>query len=396
MWERQYEYARWNGHKLNILSITFDGGKRLQVSEIPYADLPHIKVMGTKARTYTIETVFVGPRSLVQSNALLDNLDATPEGELEHPWLGELSLVFEDVSQNISTKKGLVTLSLKFVRAGTSPSITAPPAIRTKMQVKAVERLAKERFIEEVKSLGVAQINQVQAQATNALDVLVDVTNRLNLADEALREINRAIKDAFSSISSVSTSPVEFADRFTASFDAVADGIQSEPDSESEAVDNARSVQQLLLSQVQANAPTQYHNMQMVTGAVKMSKDIINLEKGETYDITLATKQPETVKRDLSILLVNLDDRISEITQVSTLESMALFDALTILKSNVKNQQDKVVEGSTAHKTVRSPRYKPALSLAHEEFTQEKIITKMNALQHPLFLKGEIAVREVV
>ncbi|CAH7006647.1 DNA_circ_N domain-containing protein [Vibrio chagasii] len=396
MWERQYEHARWNGHKLNILSITFDGGKRLQVSEIPYADLPHIKVMGTKARTYTIEAVFVGPRSLAQSNALLDNLDATPEGELEHPWLGELSLVFEDVSQNISTKKGLVTLSLKFVRAGTSPSITAPPAIRTKMQVKAVERLAKERFVEEVKSLDVAQVNQVQAQATSALNVLVGVTNRLNLADEALKEINMAIKDAFSSISSVSTSPLEFAERFTGSIDAVAGGIQSEPSSESEAVDNARSAQQLMLSQVKTNTPTQYHNMQMVAGAIKMNKDIISLEKAETYEITLATKESETIRLDLSILLLSLDDRIREVTQVSTLESMALFDALTTLKSNVKNQQNKVVDGSIAHKTVLLPRYKPALTLAHEEFTKEQIITKMNALQHPLFLKGGIAVREVV
>ncbi|CAH7324923.1 DNA_circ_N domain-containing protein [Vibrio chagasii] len=395
MWERQYEHARWNGHKLNILSIVFDGGKRLQVSEIPYADLPHIKVMGTKASTYTVETVFVGPRSLAQSNALLDNLEATPEGELEHPWLGELSLVFEDVSQNISTKKGLVTLSLKFVRAGTSPSIKAPPVIRTKMQARVVERLAKERFVDEVKSLDVSQVNQVQAHATSALNILVDITNRVNLADEVLQEINRAINDAFTTISSVSTAPEEFANRFAASFDAVADGIQSESDSESEAVDNARSAQQLLLNQVKDNAPTQYHNTQMVTGAVKMNKDIINLEKGETYDITLAPKQPEAIKRDLAILLINLDDRIREVTQVSTLESMALFEALTTLKSNVKNQLDKVVEGSTAHKTVRSPLHKPALILAHEEFTQEQVITKMNALQHPLFLKGEIAVREV-
>ena len=88
MWERQYKHARWNGLKLNILSIAFDGGKRLQVSEIPYAELPHIKVMGTKARTYTIEAVFVGSTYLVDVNALINNFDVEPKPDREFTILG--------------------------------------------------------------------------------------------------------------------------------------------------------------------------------------------------------------------------------------------------------------------------------------------------------------------
>ncbi|MEZ8321634.1 hypothetical protein AB6C72_24870, partial [Vibrio splendidus] len=106
-------------------------------------------------------------------------------------------------------------------------------------------------------------------------------------------------------------------------------------------------------------------------------------------------KQPETIKKDLSTLIVGIEERIKDTTQVSTLESIELFDAVTTLKSNVKVQQDKVVSGTASHRTVQSPRFQSALTIAHDEFTQEKVITKMNALQHPLFIRGDIAVRDV-
>lgn len=394
MWERQHEHARWNGLKLNILSTSFDGGKRLQVSEIPYADLPHIKVMGTKARAFTFEVVFVGASSLADANALIDNLEANPQGELEHPWLGELPLVFEDHSLSFSTKKGLVTLSLKFVRSGTSPSITAPTTVRTKAQADIVESLSKKSFVEEVKGLDVSQINEVQGNATSALNVLVDITNRLNLADDSLQDINLAINEAFSAVSSLSTNPAEFADLFSSAVDTVSEGVQSEPASESEAVDNSRSAQALMLGEVKTDSPTKHHNVQMVTGAVKMSKDVTDLEANDSFEITLTQKQPEIIQSDLSTLIVSVDDRIKETTQVSTQESIELYDALTSLKSNVQTQHDKVAEGTKAHRTVQSPHFKSALTIAHDEYTNENVITKMNALQHPLFIRGDIAVRD--
>lgn len=395
MWQRQYEHARWNGHKLNILATSLDGGKRLQVSDIPYADIPHIKILGSKAKTLTVDVVFVGASSLVDANALISNLDIAPEGQLEHPWLGELPLVYEDVSQNINTKKGLVTLSLKFVRTGASPSISAPSVVRTKSQANVVEILSKGTFVKEVKGLNVSQINQVQSDANSALNVLVDITNRLNLDDEKIQDINHAINEAFSAVSGLSSNPAEFAELFSGAVNAVAEGVQSEPSSGNAAADNSRSAQALLIGQVKADTPTQHHNVQMATGAVKMNRDITQLEQSATFDLTLTDKQPEIISSDLAALIACVDGRIQDTTQVSTLESAQLFDALTELKSNVKAQQDKVTDGTAPHKVVPSPRFKAALTLAHDEFTQVAIITKMNALQHPLFMRGDIAVRNV-
>ncbi len=173
MWERQYEHGRWNGHKLNILSTAIDGGQRLQVSDIPYAQLPHVKIMGSKSRNFNLEVVFVGANSLADANAFISNLEASPTGELEHPWLGELPLVFETFSQSISTKRGLVILSLTFVRAGVSPTITARTKVRAKEQASIVESLSSQSFSQDVKGMSVSEINQTQDRFTQALNVLV-------------------------------------------------------------------------------------------------------------------------------------------------------------------------------------------------------------------------------
>ena len=76
------------------------------------------------------------------------------------------------------------------------------------------------------------------------------------------------------------------------------------------------------------------------------------------------------------------------------MESMALFDSLVVLKSNVQKQHDKVVAGRAPHRTLQAPRFKPALVVAHDEYTKEKVVTAINSLQHPLFMRGDIAVRD--
>ncbi|EKO3430217.1 DNA circularization N-terminal domain-containing protein [Vibrio fluvialis] len=393
MWERQYERGRWNGHQLNILATAIDGGQRLHVSEIPYAELPNIRVMGSKSRTIKLDVVFVGADSLADANAFIANLESSPTGELEHPWLGELTLVFDTFSQSISTKRGVVTLSLSFVRAGTQPTINTSATVRVKQRASAVESVSAQSFAHNVQSLSVADINQTQNDFTQSLNVLVDITHRLNLADDKLQSINSAINEAFGAISSISSAPDKFATLLSTAVDRVAEGVQSEPDSDSEAVDNARTAQQLMLGQVKEDAVTPHHNIQMVTGAVKVSKDVTRLEKQDQFDITAVSKQPAIIQSDLAALLDGIDARVRETTSVSTVESLDIFDALTALKGGIQTQYDKVIKGTAAHRVIEQPRSKPALSIAHDQYTAEPIVTAMNALQHPLFLRGDIAVR---
>lgn len=211
MWERRYAHGRWNGHKLNIFSTAIDGGKRLHIADMPYANLPSIKVMGSKARSIALEVVFVGSNSLANANAFIENIENSPRGELEHPWLGELSLVFETFTQTISTMKGVVSLSLTFTRSGVSPTITKSISISAKEQSAIVESYSIAAFNKDVVAMSIADINQTQASFNTGLEALVDITNRLNLTGDALQNINHAINDAFSTISGLSNQPEKLA-----------------------------------------------------------------------------------------------------------------------------------------------------------------------------------------
>ena len=403
MWERQYEHGRWNGHQLNILATAIDGGQRLHVSEIPYAELPHIRVMGSKARTIKLEVVFVGSSSLADSNAFIETLNESPRGELEHPWLGELPLVFETFSQSITTKRGIVTLSLSFVRAGSLPRISAPTIVRTKQLAAVVETSSVSSFSTDVSKMSVAEINQTQSDYTKALDTLTEITHRINsnidqaqsaVANNKFKEVYRAINKAYAAVSRLGSQPGYFSEMFSSAMTLLANLVQSESKSDSEAVDNSRNAQKQLLEQVSDDAVSPHYNIQMVTGAVQMSQDLTTLEKEESFDVTATNKKPDIIQSDLTALVESLDERIEEVTQVSTMENMVLFDSLLALKSNVQTQLDKVIKGSAAHRVIEQPRFKPALAIAHDQYSDEHLITAINALQHPLFMRGEIAVRD--
>ena len=101
------------------------------------------------------------------------------------------------------------------------------------------------------------------------------------------------------------------------------------------------------------------------------------------------------ILNDLNALLSALDANIGEVTANSTVEALELYESLTSLKGNVQTQRDKVIAGITPHRTVVKPKYTPALALAHDEQSSEAMVTALNALQHPLFMRGDIAVRNV-
>lgn len=103
----------------------------------------------------------------------------------------------------------------------------------------------------------------------------------------------------------------------------------------------------------------------------------------------------QIILNDLNALLSALDRNIREVTTNSTVEALQLFESLASLKEVVQVQRDKVITGITPHKMVEKPKYTPALTLAHDERSNEAVVKALNTLQHPLFMRGDIAIREV-
>ncbi|TDM54663.1 DNA circularization N-terminal domain-containing protein [Aliivibrio fischeri] len=395
MWEREYEKGRWNGLELNILTTSIDGGQRLHVSEIPYVDLPSIKVMGSAADSIDLEVLLVGKASLVEANNLLASLNASPKGELEHPWLGELPLVFETFSQKISTKRGVVELSLKFLRDGKAPQLSSSTSITvsSKEQASEVEASSTKTFVQDVEEMDAAQVSSLQGRFTYAINQLVGISTKLNVPSQTLSALNQELNSALVAISSIANAPEQFAEQLSKTVDSVADAVRSEPDSENEAIDNSRAAQSSMLAAIDPNAPSAHYNVQMVTAAVKMSKTVATLEQEKEFDIVNAKGQPSIMMSDLKQLTVAISQRINEVTMNSTLESLELFYALTGLKEGIETQYNKVKMGSEPQRFIERGRYIPALFLAHQTYTDTALISALNPQKHPLFMNGKLSMR---
>ena len=395
MWERQYEQGRWNGLELNILSTSLNGGKRLHVSEIPYADLPSIKVMGSSAENIDLEVVLVGQNSLVEANALLNSLSKTAKGELEHPWLGELPLVFESYSQKITTKRGLLTLSLKFIRDGKTPKLitSVSTKVNAQQQANIVDEVSAKTFVQDVEEMDIASVSSLQQDFTHAINQLVGIANQLNVPSQMLSALNQELNSAFVAISSIANAPGQFAEQLSKTIDSIANAVRSEPDSENEAVDNSRAAQATMLAAVNTETPSAHYNVQMVTAAVKMSKDIAILEQDETFSVITAKGQPSIIMSDLQLITAEVNARIDEVTDQSTLESIELFHSLITLKEGVEAQHSKVKLGSEPQRFIERARFIPALVLAHQLNSESTLVTALNPSLHPLFLAGTIGLR---
>jgi prophage DNA circulation protein len=407
MWERKYEQGRWNGLVLNILSTTIDGGKRLHISEIPYADLPTIKVMGSAASSFALEVVMVGAHSLVDANALLANLDKTPKGELEHPWLGELPLVFETYSQKIDTKLGLVTLSLSFVRGGELPAlssiITSGAVFDASMQSDEVIAVSSATFAADVDAASVSDMETLRARFTDLVTSLQGVASRLSIPSQTLSQLNQELNSALVAISSIANAPMQFAEQLSKTVKSVAKAVRSEnkvasvsisssSQLASEAVDNSRMAQVAMLELIVLDVPSAHFNVQLVVAAVLMSKDIAELTQRDGFDVVQSSTQPLFILNDLRRITSEMEARIGDATRVSTLESLELFNALVVLKDGIGAQIGKVTKGSipTRHKTL--PRPVPALALSYQYHSNAELVVALNPTQHPLFLRDVVAI----
>ncbi|PKG37134.1 DNA circularization N-terminal domain-containing protein [Psychromonas sp. Urea-02u-13] len=224
MWERKTKEAKWNGNVLHIQSTTLEGGKRLHIAEMPYMDVPHIKVMGTKSRTLSIEVVFAGVNSLVDANALI--------AELEHPYLGELSLVFETYLQAFSTKKGLVTLSLKFYKQGVPVTLTRIDKKSVSQLTTAVVDASNEQFVEAVAVASPGQIDAMKFDFTTVLNALRNIANRATQSSLTLARLHRQIEDGFTAIEMIKNAPGAYTTHFNAIVSSLKDVLEWDESSE--------------------------------------------------------------------------------------------------------------------------------------------------------------------
>jgi prophage DNA circulation protein len=389
MWERKTDKAKWNGRVLHIQSTTLDGGKRLHISEMPYQDNAHIKVMGAKSRSVSIEAVFVGVNSLVDANALVAELESNSEGSLEHPYLGELSLVFETSSQKFSTKKGLVTLSLKFIKQGTS-------VVLTRLDVKPVRQLAlsmieesNKQFVIDVEQASSEQVDAMKFDFTTVLNVLRNIANRAPQSSFKLARLHRQIEDGFTAVAMLSNAP----DTYSAHFSAIVDSLKNVSE-ERESTNSSEFAIDKLSKAINSDVEFVHHNVLISVAMVLLSDELELLSHVESVDITMFSTYPlSKMQQNIRIIQRHLNDRVNEVCKDATYESLGLVDAVEALRENVNNQANKLKRYQQTLKEIEVVSTRPLLCIAQSNECSGDELTRLNSIAHPLFVTGILQVK---
>tara|TARA_R110001583_G_scaffold15059_2_gene62448 strand:+ start:13677 stop:14864 length:1188 start_codon:yes stop_codon:yes gene_type:complete len=392
MWERKAQAGKWNGNVLNILSTTLDGGKRLHVSELPYTDLPHIKVMGSKARTISIEVVFVGANSLVESNATILELETNPEGTLEHPYLGEVDVVYETYSQSFNTTKGLVTLSLKFYKQGESIELISLDQDTPAKLIDTVMEESNAVFIDAVSKASADEVDAMKLDFGSVLSALRNVANRSAQSSVELGLLHRQIEDGFTAIESIKNSPGALSDHLHAIMNNLKKTLFGK-ETTSISQKPAAIATQSLSSTINPDATFSHCNLQVTVALILFSVEMDALSIVEEVDASVVVEQSLTeMIGNISFIQNQLDDRINEVTKAATFESLALCEAVESLRTNVNQQVAKLIEFKESLYQYDVPRTMPLVCLAQRLETNTSALNSVNKIKHPLFVSGELQV----
>ena len=404
MWKREITKATWNGVPFNIRQTTLDTCKRLHVVELPYVDEPYIKVMGAKSKGVNLEAVFVGATSLVDANAFVAELESTPMGTLEHPYLGELSLVYQSASQSFNTKKGLVTLSLKFLKQGGDITL-----INSVVDKKTIEQLADvvieasgAQFVKDIAAASPDEVSSLMDDFYDVLNVLKRVANKISAVNTKLVSFFNQIQDGINAVTTILNAPATFASLVSGLVGELVSTLSDEDTvaaSSPEAVlDLNRSAASLLRNTITTSTTTTslasaHCNIQITVACVLLSNELALVAGDESLELaTFADSSVNDVASDIDVISGLLDDRLDEVTQAADYESLELVEAITALRESVIAQRNKITTLIESVGEVNVYRDLPLLAIAQNQECTISEIASLNVIAHPLFVNGLLRV----
>ena len=419
MWDKQYKKAKWNGLVFDILNTEETRANKVHVEELPYSDDPYIKQMGVKAKALKITAVFVGEQSLASANSFIDSIEANPTGKLEHPYLGELELEYLTSSISFSTRKGIVNVSLTFVRQG--KEITLPELLSERIEplIIQAETASANKFVELVDSLSVSEYTSLRLEFSTFLNKIKKIAATLQIPSQLVSELVREINDGLNAISSIINAPQAFADQFNAIINSFVKQVKN----------NDKQTSKRKLEKLTSNATPSYNAhveqttyLLLVGSKAKQTEQVLqkleptidNHHLKTMMSLTILQLNPvlklistttttdvvDILSRQLPLrqLVNNLDitnkmmqRRITEATDAASFDNLELADNLMLIRSELFFQQEKLklVTRNIFEKHIQTPT--PNLVIAHEQETNLAIFEGLNQQPHPLFMTDKVS-----
>ncbi|WP_373020720.1 DNA circularization N-terminal domain-containing protein [Thiomicrorhabdus sp.] len=403
MWDKKYDQATWNGIPFSILKTDDTQGKHVDAKEIPYSDSHYHDVLGDKIPTYTIEAVFVGADSLNEANAFRSELRQNPEGTLEHPYLGELDLVYEDSTQSINTKKGLVKLTLKFITQGKPVELPKTFSKSLTNYSDPVINQANIQFENQINAASVDQITITQNEFDTYLNDIDYLANQLKLDGSGL-DVKTKINAAKRSISSIATNPGEFAGQIDGVMNSLVSGVQtSYADTASNSILSLEQVVDKRFKDNEENQTTPLIKLHSTTARLKLNRALAAVSdstdlngRSSVGDLTnkLNGINLETAYQSIKAVKSSIEQRYQESTSTADYETMPLVEAIANLNNHVQTQLIKLNEYLETLQTISIYSPTPSICLAFANDSTLSEFEGLNAITHPLFVHGEIKVKK--
>lgn len=396
MWDRKYKVGSWNGLAINILKTDEVDSMRLDARSLPNREEPYIKPMGSGIPTMDIDAVFVGINALVDANAFVRELKKNPEGVLEHPYLGELKLVFENVRRTITSEKGKVVIVLNFLKQG-------KPVILQRVSSRSVSSLTSSvldagtnQFEQQIQAANVSEIALVQDEYQVLLDDMSYLSSQIKSPGDELSDLQSKINQVKGKTSSIANEPKAFAVSVNTLLSDFSSMANIEQPQTYEAISLERSTNLKLINN-EATATTNLLKLQATTTRIKTSRELAAVENSQSaQDLAIASSKDLAQNYNaINQLKISLGDRIAENTATATYQNMDLVDRLFELDTELSSQLGKVQSYQDKVQTVSTFNHKPSMALAHENEQSLSDFEWLNkSAKHPLFMSGDIKVQK--
>ena len=146
------------------------GGRRKEVHEFPQRERPFVEDLGRRARSYRVRGYVIGHDYFRLRDDLVKACEASTDGRLVHPYLGELRVHCRSYTlQEARTTGGLARFDIDFVEAGAAPApdIEDDTPAQARAAAITVESVADEVFLTHFDIAGLPD-DAVSALASSA------------------------------------------------------------------------------------------------------------------------------------------------------------------------------------------------------------------------------------
>lgn len=390
-WRDSLRQASFKGVDFKIDNHEMEFGKRVDVSEFPYKDIPYVEDLGSQARRFQISGYVLGESYHRQRDSLITALESG-QGLLIHPYLGSFEVVPGACRVSESNKEGgFCVFSMSFVEAGEKVYPKSSPVPLDLVFAGSDNLISEARslFINELSLQAVPEfIRDYQSESyssagdlfneilkTGGINNQIDIES-VNQASEWVADVSDLLSPVSETITNITSTADKIINIFKGVFDlSPSDDIAIKNLSRFETFSSPKSsstTSQARISQTNADVTETFFK---TVSLANESKAIVS-KKYESYDEAITAR-----KAFLS--------RIDSIAQVTNNDSV--FNALRELRKEVALAVPCEDEDLPRIKPIQLSASMPSLVVSYDiygDVSRESQILERNSIRHPGFMPG--------